>query len=300
MNNEAEVIPHNFISENQAKIEALDSFLSEAAVLGFEYGYSVSDPLALVLWEAQFGDFANGAQIIIDNFISCSEKKWQLPNNLVMLLPHGQEGQGPEHSSARLERFLILCAEDNMRVTYPTTPAQYFHLLRRQVHSSKEKPLVVMTPKSLLRLPAARSTVKEFTGGIFNEVIDDIKFENNYEEIKRVVLTSGKVYYDLIKYQEMNNIADTAIIRVEQLYPFPGERITNLLKKYSKAKIINWVQEEPKNMGAWYFMFPRLLDILGKGQKLKYVGRDESPSPASGSHKMHHLQQEELVKGAFN
>jgi 2-oxoglutarate decarboxylase len=298
MNDGSEVVPHNFISEKQATIEALDSFLSEAAVLGFEYGYSVSDPLALVMWEAQFGDFANGAQVIIDNFISCSEKKWQLPNNLVMLLPHGQEGQGPEHSSARLERFLILCAEDNMRVCYPTTPAQYFHLLRRQVHTPKEKPLVVMTPKSLLRLPAARSEVKEFTSGKFIEVIDDERNEK-VEDIKRVILTSGKVYYDLLKYKELNELNDSVIVRVEQFYPFPQKLLKDVFTKYNKAKIINWVQEEPKNMGAWYFMFPRLLEMLKKTQKIKYVGRPESPSPASGSHKIHNIQQEELVKEAF-
>ncbi len=299
MTNEREIIPHNHISDNQATIEPLDSFLSEAAVLGFEYGYSVSDPLALVIWEAQFGDFANGAQIIIDNFICSSEKKWQLPNNVVLLLPHGQEGQGPEHSSARLERFLILCAEDNMKVCYPTTPSQYFHLLRTQAHSSKEKPLVVMTPKSILRLPAARSTVNEFTEGTFREVIDDLDTPGNVEKIKRVLLTSGKVYYDLIRYRDINNIEDTAIVRVEQLYPFPANVIEQILKKYSNAKEVNWVQEEPKNMGAWYFMFPRLTEILSKGQKLKYIGRTESPSPASGSGKLHAQQQEELVKDAF-
>lgn len=298
MNNESEIIPHNSISDKQAKLEPLDSLLSEAAVLGFEYGYSVADPLSLVLWEAQFGDFANGAQVIIDNFISCSEKKWQLPNNVVLLLPHGQEGQGPEHSSARLERFLILCAENNMRVCYPTTPSQYFHLLRRQIHAKEEKPLIVMTPKSLLRLPAARSEIKEFTDSQFLEVIDDKTIKDN-SSVKRIVLTSGKIYYDLEKYRSLNEITDTAIIRVEQLYPFPGQQIKDLVKSYPNAKNINWVQEEPKNMGAWYFMYPRLADVLGSRQKINYVGRDESPSPASGSAKIHNKQQEELIKKSF-
>jgi 2-oxoglutarate dehydrogenase E1 component len=299
MNNEKEIIPHNHIEENQALIEPLDSFLSEAAVLGFEYGYSIADPLTLVIWEAQFGDFANGAQIIIDNFISCSEKKWKLPNNVVLLLPHGQEGQGPEHSSARLERFLTLSAEDNMRVCNPTTPAQYFHVLRRQLHSDLEKPLIVMTPKSLLRLPAARSVIKEFTESEFMEVIDDDSVKDN-NDIKRVILTSGKVYYDLIRYREINEINDTAIVRVEQYYPYPGDRLNEILQSYDKAKIINWVQEEPKNMGAWGFMYPRLVEKNIKSyQKLTYVGRTESPSPASGSMKIHNKHQDDLLKAAF-
>lgn len=298
MNDESEIIPHNHLSDKQAKLEALDSLLSEAAVLGFEYGYSVADPLTLVMWEAQFGDFANGAQVIIDNFISCSEKKWQLPNNVVLLLPHGQEGQGPEHSSARLERFLILCAENNMRVCYPTTPSQYFHLLRRQVHAKEEKPLIVMTPKSLLRLPAARSEIKEFTDAGFMEVINDNELKDK-QSVKRIILTSGKVYYDLLKHRSLKGINDTAIIRIEQLYPFPGKLIKEIVAGYKNAKSISWIQEEPKNMGAWYFMYPRLQDALGSRRKIKYVGRDESPSPASGSTKIHTKQQEELIKRAF-
>ena len=298
MNNESEIVPHNTLNEGQSKLEALDSLLSEAAVLGFEYGYSVADPLTLVLWEAQFGDFANGAQVIIDNFISCSEKKWKLPNNVVMLLPHGQEGQGPEHSSARLERFLILCAEDNMRVCYPTTPAQYFHLLRRQIHADKEKPLVVMTPKSLLRLPAARSGIKDFTDSKFYEVLDDTTIKDK-SQVKKAILTTGKVYYDLIKYRSMNEITDQVVIRLEQLYPFPDETVKQVLDSYPNLKRINWVQEEPQNMGAWYFLYPRLVEILGSRKKLKYVGRDESPSPASGSTRIHNKQQELLIKTAF-
>jgi 2-oxoglutarate dehydrogenase E1 component len=297
INKGIEYIPHNNMSENQARLEPLDSSLSEAAVLGFEYGYSVADPLALVLWEAQFGDFANGAQIIIDNFIACSEKKWQLPNNVVMLLPHGQEGQGPEHSSARLERFLTLCAEDNMFVTYPSTPAQYFHLLRRQILNRKEKPLVVMTPKSLLRLPAARSLTNELTEGKFHQIIDDPVEDKS--SISKVILTSGKVYYDLIKHKEVKNIENSAIVRIEQFYPYDSERIKSILASYDKAKDVKWVQEEPKNMGAWGFMFPRLLEDLAQHQKVTYVGRSESPSPASGSTKMHQRTQEELIVKAF-
>ncbi len=293
-----EFLPHNFIDKKQANIEALDSLLSEAAVLGFEFGYSVSDPLTLVMWEAQFGDFANGAQIIIDNFIAASKTKWNLPNNLVMLLPHGQEGQGPEHSSARLERFLILCAEDNMFVTNPTTPAQYFHLLRRQILNRVDKPLIVMTPKSLLRLPAARSLSSEFTSGKFMKVIDDDSIEDK-SAITKVALTSGKVYYELLKYKEINEIKDTAIVRVEQYYPYPSQEIKEILKSYPSAKKVNWVQEEPQNMGAWNFLFPRLLNDLAKGQKINYVGKPESPSPSPGSAKIFNQMQEDLVKKAF-
>ncbi len=301
MNTGEEIIPHNNISGRQTNLEALDSLLSEAAVLGFEFGYSVADPLALVLWEAQFGDFANGAQPIIDNFISSSFTKWQLPNNLVLLLPHGQEGQGPEHSSARLERFLILCAENNMSVCNPTTPAQYFHLLRRQVHSSKvgeEKPLVVLTPKSLLRLPAARSRINEFTEGKFWEVIDD-PIVNAKDEIKNLIFTSGKVYYELIAEKESAKKFDTAIVRVEQYYPFPKEQVESIIQSYSKAEKIKWVQEEPKNMGAWNFIIQQFIEMGLDVNKLKYAGRPESPSPASGSTKQYLKSQEELIKKAF-
>lgn len=298
MSNGKEVVPHNLIAEKQAKIEALDSLLSEAAVLGFEFGYSVADPLALVLWEAQFGDFANSAQVIIDNFISAAKIKWQLPANITLLLPHGQEGQGPEHSSARPERFLTLCAEENMTVCYPTTPAQYFHLLRRQVLDVEETPLVVMTPKSVLRLPAARSPLVEFTDGEFMEMIDDDTVDNK-DGIKRIILTSGKVYYDLVNYREINEITDTAIVRIEQYYPFKVDMLKKIVSGYKNAKNINWVQEEPQNQGAWSFLFPLLLENLPKTKKIKYVGRAASASPASGSTKIHLKTQEELVKKAF-
>jgi 2-oxoglutarate dehydrogenase E1 component len=298
MNEGEEIIPMNSLSPDQALIEPLDSHLSESAVMGFDYGYSAADPLTLVMWEAQFGDFANGAQVIIDNFISASEVKWNLPNNIVLLLPHGQEGQGPEHSSARLERFLILCAKNNMIVANPTTPAQYFHLLRKQVLGRIDKPLIIFTPKSLLRLPAARSEITDFTSGTFNTIINDSSA--NIDNIKRVILTSGKVYYDLLKYKEENNIIETAIIRVEQYYPFDKDLVLNYLKSYKNAKKYIWVQEEPQNMGAWNFIFMRLYDSMPNNKKLEYCGRDESPSPAFGSNKIFTTTQNDLVKRAFS
>ena len=298
INSGEEYVPLNFIKENQANIEALDSLLSEAAVLGFEYGYSTADPLALVIWEAQFGDFANGAQIIIDNFIVASLEKWDLPNNIVMLLPHGYEGQGPEHSSARLERFLILCAENNMQVCNASTPAQYFHLLRRQIKHAVNRPLVIMTPKSLLRLPEARSPKKEFLTGSFQEIIDDIKVSDK-KKIKRLILTSGKVFYELKKYGNENKINDTAIVRVEQFYPFKAERIKEIIHSYSQAKKVIWVQEEPMNMGAWNFLLPKLQESILPEQKIFYSGRPESASPAVGSSKTSNEQQVKLVQTAF-
>lgn len=292
-----EIIPLNNLSEDQAKIEALDSLLSESGVLGFEYGYSTADPLTLVMWEAQFGDFANGAQVIIDNFIAASETKWNQPNNIVMLLPHAQEGQGPEHSSARLERFLILCAQNNMVITNPTTPAQYFHLLRKQIVAREDKPFVIFTPKSLLRNPMAKSNIEEFTRGGFQKIIDDEISDKN--KIKKVLLTSGKVYYDLLKYKTENKIEDSAIVRIEQYYPFDDELLSAVLSNYSNAKKIKWVQEEPKNMGAWSFLFERIYDKLPNNLKLQYNGRKESPSPASGSSKEFHINQEKLIIRAF-
>ncbi len=297
MNEGEEIIPLNSLSTKQAMIEPLDSHLSESAVLGFDYGYSAADPLTLVMWEAQFGDFANGAQVIIDNFISASEVKWNLPNNIVLLLPHGQEGQGPEHSSARLERFLILCADNNMIVANPTTPAQYFHLLRKQVLGRIDKPLIILTPKSLLRLPAARSEISDFTTGSFNAILDDDS--KTKSKVKKVVLTSGKVYYDLLRYKVDNNIVDTAIIRVEQYYPFEKKLLIKMIKSYKNAVNFRWVQEEPQNMGAWNFIFMRLYDSLPNNNKLEYCGRDESPSPALGSNKLFQKTQYDLVKRAF-
>ncbi|MBX2976012.1 MAG: multifunctional oxoglutarate decarboxylase/oxoglutarate dehydrogenase thiamine pyrophosphate-binding subunit/dihydrolipoyllysine-residue succinyltransferase subunit [Ignavibacteriaceae bacterium] len=298
VNSGEEFIPLNSMYNKQAKIEAFDSLLSEAAVLGFEYGYSTADLQSLVLWEAQFGDFANGAQVIIDNFIVASYEKWKLPNNLVLLLPHGFEGQGPEHSSARLERFLILCAQENMEVCYPTTPAQYFHLLRRHVKKVNKRPLIIMAPKSLLRLPEARSQRVEFLEGTFKEVLDE-KELLDINSVKRVLLTSGKIYYELLKYRADNNINDTVILRLEQFYPYPTDEITRLLEKYKSAGKVIWVQEEPRNMGAWSFLSTRLFEDLADGQRLLYAGRSESASPAVGSYRISERQQEGLIKEAF-
>lgn len=293
-----EYIPLNHMFAEQTKIEALDSSLSEAGVLGFEYGYSTADPLSLTLWEAQFGDFANSAQVIIDNFIVASFEKWSAPNNLVMLLPHGYEGQGPEHSSARLERFLILCAQENMEVCYPTTPAQYFHLLRRHMKKGIQRPLVVMTPKSMLRLSDARSKKSDFTSGTFKEILDDESVTDR-NKIKKIVLTSGKIYYELKRYGVLHKIEDTAIVRIEQLYPYEEHAIKELLRSYEKANKVMWVQEEPRNMGAWNFLHQRLLDDLAEGQKLLYIGRPEQASPAVGSSKISNRQQQTIIEESF-
>ena len=301
METEEEIIPHNNILPGAAEIEPLDSLLSEAAVLGFEFGYSTADPLTLDLWEAQFGDFANAAQVIIDNFLVASGDKWNLPSNLVMLLPHGQEGQGPEHSSARLERFLILCADDNITICNPSTPAQYYYLLRTQGKYTNRRPLIIMTPKSLLRLPEARSGKDEFIGGKFRVVIDDA-FVKNKDEVKRVLLTSGKFYYDLDKYRKENNITNTSIVRVERYYPYPSEEIKEAISSYKNAKEVVWVQEEPHNMGALLFMSYRLKRDLGdlNGERVLYgVSRDESPSPAPGSQTVFLETQKRLLIEAF-
>jgi 2-oxoglutarate dehydrogenase E1 component len=263
-------------------------------VLGFDFGYSLDDPFTLVLWEAQFGDFANGAQVIIDQFIVCSESKWQRDSGLVMLLPHGYEGQGPEHSSARLERYLQLCAEDNIQVCYPTTPAQYFHVLRRQMKRNFRKPLVLMTPKSLLRHRKAVSPVEDLTRGQFAEVLDDTEVDP--ARVRRVVLCSGKVYYDLLEERSAAEKVDVALVRVEQFYPFPVERLLRTLERYRNAKDHIWAQEESLNMGGWTFMEQRLRAM---GYAVKYVGRDTSASPATGSHRVHAREQKELVKAAI-
>ncbi len=244
--------PLNALAPDQAPYAAYDSLLSEAAVLGFEFGYSLDAPGTLVLWEAQFGDFANGAQVIIDQFLASSESKWQRDSGVVMLLPHGYEGQGPEHSSARLERYLQLCAEDNLQVVYPSTPAQYFHLLRRQMKRNFRKPLIVMTPKSLLRLKACSSPVGDLVEGRFHEVLDDTTAEPG--RVRRLLLCSGKIYYDLAERRTQQEAGDTAIVRVEQFYPFPEEQLTRALRRYRHAKEFVWVQEESQNMGGWFFM----------------------------------------------
>ena len=287
--------PLNALAGRKAELSVYDSLLSEAAVLGFDYGYSLDDPKVLILWEAQFGDFANGAQVIIDQFIASAESKWGRSSGLVMLLPHGYEGQGPEHSSARLERFLQLCAEDNIQVAYPTTPAQYFHLLRRQVRRNFRKPLIVMTPKSLLRAKQAVSSVAEFTDGRFFDVIDDSVAP---DKVKRVVVCSGKVYYNLVAQREAaKKTKEVAIIRLEQLYPWPADALKAALGRYKQAREWVWCQEESQNMGAWSFAAPRLRDLLR--QEFQYVGRDASASPATGSHTIHDREQDELVKAAI-
>src|SRR5205085_912007 len=244
------------LSQVQAAFTAFDSMLSEAAVLGFEFGYSLDSPRGMVLWEAQFGDFANGAQVIIDQFIVCSRSKWQRDSGLVMLLPHGYEGQSPEHSSARPERYLQLCAEENIQVCYPSTPAQYFHVLRRQLKRNFRKPLIVLTPKSLLRHKAAVSPVEAFTADRFHEVLDDVDADPG--QVRRVLLCSGKVYYDLLERREDLETGEVALVRIEQFYPFPVQPLERATARYRKAREWVWVQEESLNMGGWTFMEPRL------------------------------------------
>ncbi len=294
-------VPLANMSSDQGEFVVLNTMLSELAVLGFEYGISSADPRRLVLWEAQFGDFVNGAQMIIDQFISSAEAKWQRMCGLVLLLPHGSEGMGPEHSSARLERFLQLCAKGNMQVAYPTTPAQYFHILRRQMLRNFRKPLVLMTPKSLLRHKLCVSPVSELVEGGFQCVIDDVEVDAP-AAVRRVVLCSGKVYYDLLEAQRRaeGNQGHIALVRVEEIYPFPSAELGQVLARYAGAKQVFWVQEEAKNMGAWSFVRPYLEDILSDGCELSYVGRDESASPATGSHHIHHNEQREIVEQALD
>ena len=285
-------------SPNNSCFRVYDSSLSESGVLGFEYGYSVIAHEDLVMWEAQFGDFANGAQVIIDQYIAASEDKWQQKCRLVLLLPHGFEGQGPEHSSARLERYLQLCAENNLQVCYPTTPAQYFHLLRRQATQTVIRPLIVMTPKSLLRLPAATSMMTELTQSGFQPVIDDLDVKDR-AKVKRIVVCSGKVYYDLQTARTKNDDEKVALIRLEQFYPFPAARLKELFASYPNAAQLVWCQEEPKNMGGWYFVQNRLEGLMPNGVKPKYAGRSASASPATGSYTIHNLEQEQLVNAAL-
>jgi len=291
-------------SEKQpgARFEVFDSSLSEEGVLGFEYGYSIVAKEALVLWEAQFGDFSNGAQVDIDQYIAAGEAKWKQTSRLAMLLPHGFEGQGPEHSSARLERYLQLCAENNLAVCNPTTPAQYFHLLRRQVRPGFERPLVVMTPKSLLRLPAATSSLEILTSGGFQAVLDDTGIEDP-TKVQRLVLCSGKVYYDLEEARRKTAGASRAyrvcILRLEQFYPFPAIRLLELVARYPGATELVWCQEEPKNMGGWTFVEPRLEQLLAQLGRPRYAGRAASASPATGSYQIHQLEQAKLSEEAL-
>jgi 2-oxoglutarate dehydrogenase E1 component len=295
---EAEYTPLEHVRDGQGKFRIYDSPLSEASVLGFEFGYSLDWPDGLCAWEAQFGDFANGAQVIIDQFITSSEDKWNRLSGLVMLLPHGYEGQGPEHSSARLERFLEACAEDNIQVCYPSTPASYFHMLRRQVIRRWRKPLIVMTPKSLLRLPAARSTVEELTTGGFQRILHD-PTPPAAEAVRRLLVCTGKIYYDLADERKKRNDATTAIMRLEQLYPLSDGDLKAAIERYAKASEVVWVQEEPRNMGAHGFIMERLRRAVG-GRALKGVARAESGSPATGSSTAHKLEQQLLMNQAFS
>ncbi len=306
-------IPLNSISKTQKKFEIVDSFLSELAVLGFEYGYSLVEPNTLTIWEAQFGDFANGAQVIIDQFISSGERKWQRASGLVMLLPHGYEGQGPEHSSARLERFLQLCANDNLQVMNCTTPANYFHALRRQIHRDFRKPLVLMTPKSLLRNKYCVSDIKDFNKQTsFHRILWDHALNNdnenfiklkNPDEIEKVILCSGKVYFDLLAAREKIKRDDVILFRIEQLYPFPVKSLVKELRPYANKAKFYWCQEEPKNMGAWFsvrdYIQWTLETIKAKNNNIFYIGRNPDASPATGYAKRHLVEQEEIIKKVF-
>jgi len=294
---EAEFLPLATMATGSARLWLYDSLLSEFAALGFEYGYSVTNPDALVVWEAQFGDFFNGAQIILDQFVVAGEDKWRQSSGLVLLLPHGYEGQGPEHSSARIERFLTLAAEDNIQLCNATTSAQYFHLLRRQMHRTVRKPLVVFTPKSLLRAPSTRSPVADFTTGSFNEVLDDTGVEDP-GSVRRVVLASGKVAVEALTERDRRQ-APVAVVRVEQLYPWPFEAVAQALDRYPNARQLVWLQEEPENMGPWNGVKGRLYEAHGDTHTIRRVSRSESGSPATGSQAIHRQEQEELMERAF-
>ncbi len=286
------------VTDNQAPFTVIDSILSEEAVLAFEYGYASNDPHTLVIWEAQFGDFANGAQVVIDQFIASGEVKWGRVNGLTLMLPHGYEGQGPEHSSARLERFMQLAADTNMQIVQPTTASQIFHVLRRQMVRDLRKPLIIFTPKSLLRNKDATSPVSEFTKGSFQTVIPENK-ALKADKVKRVLVCSGKVYYDLVKKREELGADDVAILRAEQLYPFPHKAFATELKKYPNATELVWTQDEPQNQGAWFFVQHYIHENMTSGQKLGYSGRAASASPAVGYSHLHQEQQKALVEGAF-
>ena len=303
--------PLKYVSPDQGRFEVINSMLSEEAVLAFEYGYTLAEPNALVMWEAQFGDFANGAQVVFDQFISSGERKWLRMSGLVCLLPHGYEGQGPEHSSARLERFLQMCAEDNWQVANCTTPANYFHILRRQLHRKFRKPLILMTPKSLLRHKRVTSDLAEMgTGTTFHRVLwDDAQSRSGEKiklkpdaEIRRVVLCSGKVYYDLYEAREAAGIDDVYLMRVEQLYPFPAKALVTELSRFPKAEVV-WAQEEPKNMGAWSFVEPNIEWVLQHtpiaNTRARYVGRPASAATATGLASKHNQEQKTLVEQAL-
>jgi 2-oxoglutarate dehydrogenase E1 component len=293
-------VPLQNVADNQAPFAVIDSVLSEEAVLGFEYGYSTAEPNTLTIWEAQFGDFANGAQVVIDQFISSGEVKWGRASGLVMMLPHGYEGQGPEHSSARLERYLQLCADNNMQVVQPTSAAQIFHLLRRQMIRLFRKPLVIMTPKSLLRNKDAGSPLTELAKGSFQTVIGEVDEKIDPKKVKRVVACSGKVYYDLVNARKERGQSDTAIIRVEQLYPFPHKAFAAELAKFPNLAELVWAQDEPQNQGPWFQIQHNIFENLDEGQKLAYAGRPASASPAVGYYDKHYAQQKALIDTAFS
>jgi 2-oxoglutarate dehydrogenase E1 component len=298
---EGSYVPLQNVAENQAPFVVIDSILSEEAVLAFEYGYAGSDPNTLVIWEAQFGDFANGAQVVIDQFIASGEVKWGRQNGLTLMLPHGYEGQGPEHSSARLERFMQLAADTNMQIVQPTTAAQIFHVLRRQMVRNLRKPLVLFTPKSLLRNKDATSSLNEFTKGGFHTVIGELNADvlAAAAKVKRVIACSGKVYYDLVKKREEKGLTEVAIVRVEQLYPFPHKALSAELKKFPNATEVVWCQDEPQNQGAWFFVQHNIHENMLDGQRLGYAGRAASASPAVGYAHLHQDQQKALIDAAF-
>ena len=294
-----EYIPLQTISNRPASFRVIDSLLSEEAVMAFEYGYATTEPNTLVVWEGQFGDFANGAQVVIDQFISSGEAKWGRLCALTLFLPHGYEGQGPEHSSARLERFLQLCAEQNIQVCVPSTPAQFFHMIRRQMLRAYRKPLIVMTPKSLLRHKFSVSPLTDLSAGQFELIIPDVE-TLDAKEIRRIVFCSGKVYYDLAEARQVHNVTDTALVRIEQLYPFPVDDYAAVIESYQNATDIIWCQEEPRNQGAWYQIRHRLQEPLGEDRQLYYAGRSGAAAPASGVFKLHLQQQQALVEAALN
>jgi len=298
--NDGTLYPLQNIREGQAPFYCYDSVLSEEAVLAFEYGYSSAEPNQLVIWEAQFGDFANGAQVVMDQFISSGEAKWGRQCGLVMMLPHGYEGQGPEHSSARIERYMQLCAEMNMEVCIPSGPSQIFHLLRRQALRKLRKPLVIITPKSLLRHKDAVSSLEDLSKGTFETVIGEVD-ELDANAVRRVVVCSGKIYYDLLAHRRANDIKDIAIVRLEQLYPFPADAFTGEVNKYPNAKEVVWCQEEPRNQGVWYWLASRhhLDSALGDNHKFLLVSRPASASPAVGYYAKHNAQQKAVIENAF-
>jgi 2-oxoglutarate dehydrogenase E1 component len=294
MDSEDTYTPFRRVIDHGSEFQVYNSMLSENAVLGFEHGYSLEAPNCLVIWEAQYGDFANGAQVVIDEFIMSSEAKWNRANGLTMLLPHGLEGQGPDHSSARPERFLQLCAENNVQFTFPSTPAQYFHLLRRQVKQPFRKPLVILTPKGMLRHPLCTSGLYDFAKGRFMEVLSG---SGDPKKVESVLICSGKIYFELLERKNETGREDMDLVRVEQFYPLRQELLIDALARYERGTRFAWVQEEPENMGGWNFIRHHLADILGS--EPAYVGRAEAASPAVGSHRLHKEEQARIIEKAF-